>query len=88
MEKTLNISLNELDTIRLVCQQEDCGGVASMPVSRLEALTGAVLCPSCARAFKVEAIGAVGGLKALGMALRNLSGNELNVEFVVPDPDI
>ncbi len=85
-EKILNLPLEDLGIIRLVCQQNDCGGIAEMPVSRLEALTGGILCPSCSRPFDVKQVGSIGGLKAVGISLSNLLNNaNFKVEFVIRD---
>jgi hypothetical protein len=90
-EKIIKIPLEELITVRLVCGQDNCGGAVELPISRLEALTGAALCPSCNRAFAVKKIGGeqgIGGLKALGLAVSNLTGDKgFRVEFLIHAPD-
>ncbi len=87
-EKILRIPIGELEVVRLVCSNQNCGGVAEIPVERLEALVGAVLCPSCGHGFPIKNVGAVGGLKALGMSMRNFTDQEQFIlEFVVPDPN-
>jgi uncharacterized protein YbaR (Trm112 family) len=92
MEKKLTISLDEIKTIRVVCKVADCGGVIEMPANRLEALTGMLVCPSCARNFPLRQLIALGGsnpLRALGVALRELSCDpEFSVEVVLPAPGV
>src|SRR5436853_624933 len=56
-EKILKVSLSELETVRLVCKRENCGGVAEIPTARLEALVGSVQCPSCGQGFAIPQIG-------------------------------
>ncbi len=86
-EKVLRIPLEELETVRIACRNENCGGTVEIPVVRLDALVAAVLCPSCGHPFAVKQIGQLGGLRALGMALKNLVGNEtFGAEFVIVDP--
>ncbi len=78
------IPLKKIQLIRLSCQRENCGGVAEIPTSRLEALVGEIQCPSCGRPYHINQVGSIGGLKALGMALRNLVNVEhLGTEFVI-----
>jgi hypothetical protein len=87
MEKILRVPLAELQTIRLVCKRENCGGVAEMPTTRLEALVGEVLCPSCGKPMAPKSVGAVAGFKALGMSLRNIEDQaSFAVEFVIRIP--
>lgn len=87
MESILRVPLAALNTVRLVCDRTDCGGVVEMPTDRLDALTGAVSCPSCGHALTPRAIGSIGGLKALGMTLKSLAGETgFSVEFVLPTP--
>lgn len=88
METNVKIPLDELTTVRLVCKRKSCGGVVEMPTSRLQALIGPPLCPSCQQPFVVKQVGSVGGLQALGMSLQNLIGGlDFSVEFVVPMPN-
>jgi len=85
-ENILKIPLRELETIRLVCQRENCGGVAEIPARRLEALVGQVQCPSCSQPFSIKHVGNISGLKALGMAVKNLTDeNDFSVEFLLSD---
>jgi hypothetical protein len=87
VKQPLRVPFGEIKVVRLVCKRENCGGVAEIPVTRLEALVGATLCPSCGQAFPVKALGGIAGLKALGISLTNLVGEQhFMVEFVVPDP--
>jgi len=88
VEKIIKIPLAELRTVRFACQRHNCGGVAEVAVERLGALPGAVLCPSCNTAFKFKQVGAVDGLKALGMVLASMSNeDDVSVEFLIHDPD-
>lgn len=86
-EKIIKIPVSELSSVRLICQHKDCGGVAEIPSRRLEALTGEnIPCPSCGRAFKLNKVADVGGLKALGMMLTALNSSESRLEFVISNP--
>jgi hypothetical protein len=86
-EKTIKIPCDELQTIRFVCRRQNCGGVVEFPTNRLGAIVGQLVCPSCNQAFQMSAVGGVGGLRALGLALENVVGkNDFRAEFVIPSP--
>ena len=86
-EKIIKVPLDELQTIRFICKRQGCGGVVEFPTARLTGPVG-LTCPSCNQPFPVSQIGSIGGLRALGMAITNLTGNnDFEVEFVVPDPN-
>ncbi len=62
-----------------------CGGVIEFPSDRLEAILPEVLCPSCSKPIVIPNVGAIRGLKALGMVLATLAQlNGCEFRFVLP----
>jgi hypothetical protein len=90
MSETLfKFLLSELRFIRLRCKKANCGGVAELPVGRLQAMTGICRCPSCGEQFLTRQgkfHRDVDSLAAFGIAIGELSSSEaFDVEFVIPD---
>lgn len=87
-EAILRIPLTELQTIRLVCKRDNCGGVAEIPTMRLDAIVGQVRCPSCGQTFNAKQVGSMNALKGLGLVIKSLATEEgFAVEFVVPSTE-
>lgn len=84
-EKILRIFLDELDTVRIVCQHANCGGIIEYPLERLRAKFQNVNeCPLCKEDFG----GRGSPLYALAEAIENLKfvSKRVKVEFVLDDP--
>jgi hypothetical protein len=82
------VPLSDLTTVRLTCKQNNCGGVAEMPTERLADNTF-FKCPLCGadlrRSTKMNT--ADDPLSLLARAIKEVGsmGNQLDVEFVIPD---
>ena len=90
MEKKLTISLDEIKTVRLLCNIGGCQGVVELPVNRLIGMTQTPECPACGRRFQVRRLAHLGdhySLALLGTALQDLaSEGDYSVEIVLPAP--
>jgi hypothetical protein len=83
-EKVLRIPLNEIHVLRFLCRREGCGGVLEIPVDRLESLTNKLACQSCGHELAIKDVGTVRGLRAFGLAWKNLAnGDGFGTELVV-----
>jgi hypothetical protein len=67
-EKFLRIFLDELETIRIVCQNGKCGAVIELKTSNLGKLTNFINCPLCRTSIR----GTDNHLAALASALDGL----------------
>jgi hypothetical protein len=51
-ETVLRVSLDELQTVRIVCRQEGCGGVIELPLADMTTRrSGLDCCPVCSAQF-------------------------------------
>jgi len=82
-ERLFKINLDELETIRLVCQVNQCGGVAELSLGQLAAKTSPT-CPACGGSFINDHRLPH---QALAKAIEQIRGQNasVRVEFVLPD---
>jgi hypothetical protein len=84
-EKFLRIFLDELETIRIVCRNENCGAVIELKTSNLGKLMNSINCPLCRTTIQ----GADNHFAALASALEGLKlmGDKACIQFVIPAKD-
>lgn len=77
----LEVSSTELQTARIKCVRNDCGGIVEVPVSKLGR---AFKCPLCSEDFHTKPLAALRDtLEELGQLSKYFS-----VSFVIPDDNV
>lgn len=84
-ERLIRIMLDELQTVRLVCQASKCSGVAEISVSQL-ATKADPKCPACGASLVNDSRLPH---QTLAQAIEQIRGQSASVrfEFVLPDTD-
>lgn len=85
-EKILRLLLDELTTVRLLCQNKGCGGVVEYPLERLRGkFQFANACPLCGTEFG----GSGSPIYDLAAAIDRVKdmGERVKVEFILADPE-
>jgi hypothetical protein len=86
--KLLAFLLSELETVRLICQKENCGGVIECRLDRLGDEFLKLECPICKDLYR-DTSGKPEPLSRLANAIRELRKHEKRVivEFVIAARD-
>jgi hypothetical protein len=82
-ELVTKIDLDDLNTIRVICQNKDCGAIIEGGLDRIHRLLAQSHCPMCSTSFKQ---GIDSPINQLAHAITTLSnmGDRVCIEFVVP----
>jgi hypothetical protein len=89
-KELLSIFLDELATVRIVCQKSDCGAVTEVPLAslaKLFAIPKEPVCPHCGQDFRIyqKAGTGVNPFPALAEAVANLLAidGRVKLEFAI-----
>ncbi len=88
-EHLLKFLLSELDTVRILCGNPNCGAVVEVPLGRLRHTFRTYECPVCRQPFSLagEEVGHNWLLK-LQEAVEGLrQADRLKVQFVIPQKE-
>jgi hypothetical protein len=67
-----HVRLDEINVLRIICQDKDCGATIEVPLSKAAAGTRSVKCPGCNRELSFGMNAAEDPYKNLAEALRDL----------------
>jgi hypothetical protein len=77
-----HFTLAELQVLKLVCRQADCGGAIELPLDKLALHRGVVTCPACGSELQDRDTPAIADLAAA--VLHVCQRRHLAVEFALP----
>lgn len=86
-EKLFRFLLSEIRTVRLVCQNPECGGVAEVPITRMGNTPAVNECRICSRHYFSGQLEHNNPIMKLAAAIRELQDKTTDVKigFSLPD---